>query len=106
MEHSNFPPFDYITRGEIKLALWAFQDVGGSATKITYMLHMKFGGTLGGNKSAESMIRYLESMAKLTNYLSRNGKIQTKIRDYFDLNWGLNARVDNTINTPNREQYE
>ncbi len=94
IDHSSFPPFDYITRGEVKLAVWAFEETGASLTRVTYMLHMNFGGTLGGNKSAESMIRYLIDMAKLPTYLSKNGRIVTKIDDYFNLNWGLATRAN------------
>lgn len=88
IEHSNFPPFDYITRGEIKLALWAFESPSSSSTRVTYMIHMNFKGKLGGAKSAESIIRYLMSMSGLSSYLVR-GKIETKVRDYFDLNWRI-----------------
>lgn len=69
------------------------------------MLHMNFGGKLGGNKSAESIIRYLESMAKLSGFLSEGGQVTTKVQDYFDLNWGLSAAA-NTVNILKHEQFD
>jgi hypothetical protein len=79
IEHSNFPPFDYITRGEIKLALWAFEAVSPQSTKVTYMIHTSFKGSIGGAKVSELMTRYLEGTAKLTDYLSGPSRITTKI---------------------------
>jgi hypothetical protein len=92
IEHSNFPPFDYITRGEIKLALWAFEAINYKSTKLIYMVHTSFKGSIGGSKVAESMIRYLENMVELSNYLSGPSRITTKVEDYFDLSWGVNNR--------------
>ena len=79
----------------MKLAIWAFEETGYGQTRVTYLLQMDFGGTLGGNKSVESMIRYLVGMAKLPDYLSRNGRITTKIDHYFDINWRLSAQIGN-----------
>ena len=83
----------------MKLAIWAFEETGYGQTRVTYLLQMDFGGTLGGNKSVESMIRYLVGMAKLPDYLSRNGKITSKINHYFDINWGssLTPNIHNHV---------
>ena len=71
----------------MKLAIWAFEETGYGQTRVTYLLQMDFGGTLGGNKSVESMIRYLVGMAKLGEYLNTSGKIITHTSDYFNINY-------------------
>lgn len=77
IQHSGFPSFNYITRGEMELALWAFESLDAASTRVTHILRMNFRGTLGSSKSAESMIRYLSSMSNLSAYLSRNKILTT-----------------------------
>ena len=52
------------------------------------------------------MIRYLVGMAKLPDYLSRNGRITTKIHHYFDIDWGRDAKYLNKDHFGNEEQFD
>lgn len=70
IEHASVPSDRQVLRGEIKLALWAFEPIGLNCTRLICMADMDFKiKAFGGGSVAEPTVSYLMATAALSNYL-------------------------------------